>query len=74
MGRLIQILGRLARGMAGVEVREEGGVEGGVGGGDNGEGSGVATPVLETGMGMEGKMVGGGAGGGKKKKGKGGKK
>ena len=76
MGRLIQILGRLARPMAGLEqVREDVGMVDGSGvvgaGGEGGSGSGVATPVMEAAQ--AGKPVpGGGQGqGGKKGKKKG---
>jgi hypothetical protein len=67
VSRLIQILGRLARPMAGLpEVKEDiAMVDAGTGGG---EGSGVATPVLEVAKPVQGT---GGAGGGKKRKGKG---
>ncbi|KAH6680788.1 signal recognition particle 9 kDa protein-domain-containing protein [Halenospora varia] len=76
VGRLIQILGRLARPMAGLAVVKEEDVVMGGGGGE--VGSGVATPVVKeeekvlSGPGAQGKApVGGGGGGkGKKKKGK----
>jgi hypothetical protein len=70
VSRLIQILGRLARPMAGLqEVKEDVAmVDGGAVGG---EGSGVQTPVLDAVKPVQG---GGGGGGGGKKKGKKGKK
>ncbi|KAH8672734.1 signal recognition particle 9 kDa protein-domain-containing protein [Tricladium varicosporioides] len=75
VGRLIQILGRLARPMAGLAVVKDEDV---VMGGGGEVGSGVATPVVKeeekgvSGLSAQGKApVGGGGGGkGKKKKGK----